>query len=270
MTEDTGMSQVVGRTLNETMLPTPSYMISDEQRESVYEPAEDTFLLLDALEKDAEVLRDRDVSIVVEVGCGSGVVSAFCAQLLQRPACILATDVNFMALKCTKNTAILNAIDLDTVQCDLIVALSDRLRGIVDLLLFNPPYVPTCTKNTAILNAIDLDTVQCDLIVALSDRLRGIVDLLLFNPPYVPTVTTGNDNISRCWAGGASGREVIDRLLKEVPKLLSPTGLMYIIALKANNIPELLTYSSSLKGEVLLQRRCGIEYLYVLKFQRIC
>lgn len=90
---------VVGRTLNETMLPTPSYMISDEQRESVYEPAEDTFLLLDALEKDAEVLRDRDVSIVVEVGCGSGVVSAFCAQLLQRPACILATDVNFMALK---------------------------------------------------------------------------------------------------------------------------------------------------------------------------
>uniref|UniRef100_F1L8S0 Methyltransferase HEMK2 n=1 Tax=Ascaris suum TaxID=6253 RepID=F1L8S0_ASCSU len=208
------------------MLPTPSYMISDEQRESVYEPAEDTFLLLDALEKDAEVLRDRDVSIVVEVGCGSGVVSAFCAQLLQRPACILATDVNFMALK--------------------------------------------CTKNTAILNAIDLDTVQCDLIVALSDRLRGIVDLLLFNPPYVPTVTTGNDNISRCWAGGASGREVIDRLLKEVPKLLSPTGLMYIIALKANNIPELLTYSSSLKGEVLLQRRCGIEYLYVLKFQRIC
>lgn len=217
---------VVGRTLNETMLPTPSYMISDEQRESVYEPAEDTFLLLDALEKDAEVLRDRDVSIVVEVGCGSGVVSAFCAQLLQRPACILATDVNFMALK--------------------------------------------CTKNTAILNAIDLDTVQCDLIVALSDRLRGIVDLLLFNPPYVPTVTTGNDNISRCWAGGASGREVIDRLLKEVPKLLSPTGLMYIIALKANNIPELLTYSSSLKGEVLLQRRCGIEYLYALKFQRIC
>uniref|UniRef100_A0A915B1A7 Methyltransferase HEMK2 n=1 Tax=Parascaris univalens TaxID=6257 RepID=A0A915B1A7_PARUN len=208
------------------MLRTPSYMISDEQRGSVYEPAEDTFLLLDALEKEAEVLRTRDVSIVVEVGCGSGVVSAFCAQLLQRPACIFATDVNFMALK--------------------------------------------CTMNTAILNAVDLNAVQCDLIVALSDRLRGVVDLLLFNPPYVPTVTTGNDSISRCWAGGASGREVVDRLLEEVPELLSPTGLMYIIALKENNIPELLTYSSSLKGEVVLQRRCGIEYLYALKFQRIC
>lgn len=58
-------------------------------------------------------------------------------------------------LQCTKNTAILNAIDLDTVQCDLIVALSDRLRGIVDLLLFNPPYVPTVTTGN--------DNIVCTL-----------------------------------------------------------------------------------------------------------
>lgn len=37
------------------MHPTPLYRITNEQKDSVYEPAEDTFLLLDALEKDAVV-----------------------------------------------------------------------------------------------------------------------------------------------------------------------------------------------------------------------
>ncbi|VDM46132.1 unnamed protein product [Toxocara canis] len=203
----------------------PAYVIGDDQRETVYEPAEDTFLLLDALEKEATLLRERDVNVIVEVGCGSGVVSTFAVQLLDRPVCALATDVNFAALQ--------------------------------------------CTKHTAKLNRVDVDTVMCDLLSALSPRLRGLVDVLLFNPPYVPTMTPATDDASRCWAGGPSGRETLDRLLKEAPDLLSSNGLIYVVALKANNIPQLLEHSQLLKGSVVLERRCGIEYLYVLKFGRL-
>ncbi|KAM4681734.1 methyltransferase N6AMT1 isoform 2-T2 [Amazona ochrocephala] len=80
----------------------------------VYEPAEDTFLLLDALEQDAALLRQ-----------------ARC------------TDINPMAAYCTLETALLNNVHLQPVITDLVKGLSPRLNGKVDLLLFNPPYVVT-------------------------------------------------------------------------------------------------------------------------------
>lgn len=58
------------------MIPTPSLShLKRSDFDKIYEPAEDTFALLDALEQDADRLRgpDRDAqgnlpSIVVEIG----------------------------------------------------------------------------------------------------------------------------------------------------------------------------------------------------------
>ncbi|VDO23230.1 unnamed protein product [Brugia timori] len=125
------------------MHPTPLYHITDEQKDSVYEPAEDTFLLLDALEKDREALEQLEPNVVVEIGSGSGIISVFCQQLLRVPVLTLVTDMNFKALQCTRATAQLNNVAVEAVQCDLLSALDHRLYGLVDVLLFNPPYVPT-------------------------------------------------------------------------------------------------------------------------------
>lgn len=84
--------------------------------------------------------------IVVEVGSGSGVVTTFIQQLLADiPFISLATDLNFYATRCTKRTAEINKVSetVDVVQCDLVSAITKRLQGNVDLLVFNPPYVPT-------------------------------------------------------------------------------------------------------------------------------
>ena len=89
----------------------------------------------------------RDVvkpALILEIGCGSGVVSAFVATLLaSRRAAHFCTDLNSHALRCTRQTAAQNVAEtpLDVVNCDLACAF--RLRGAVDVLLFNPPYVPT-------------------------------------------------------------------------------------------------------------------------------
>ncbi|NWX10320.1 HEMK2 methyltransferase, partial [Caloenas nicobarica] len=127
-------------------LPTPRYdhVGPDGPFGDVYEPAEDTFLLLDALEQDAARLREARVEICLEIGCGSGVVSAFLASsIIGSSALYICTDINPMAAYCTVETALLNNVHLQPVITDLVEGLSPRLNGEVDLLVFNPPYVVT-------------------------------------------------------------------------------------------------------------------------------
>lgn len=61
----------------------------------------------------------------------------------------------------------------------------------------------------------------------------------MFNPPYVPTPASEllGDGISRSWAGGEKGREVLDLLLPQIQHLLSPRGVFYCVLL-SSNIPE--------------------------------
>ncbi|NXK89644.1 HEMK2 methyltransferase, partial [Formicarius rufipectus] len=127
-------------------LPTPWYGHVGPRGSfrDVYEPAEDTFLLLDALEQDAGRLREARIEICLEIGSGSGVVSTFLASsILGSSALYICTDINPMAAYCTRETALLNSVHLQPVITDLVKGLSPRLNGKVDLLLFNPPYVVT-------------------------------------------------------------------------------------------------------------------------------
>ncbi|NXA21726.1 HEMK2 methyltransferase, partial [Ibidorhyncha struthersii] len=127
-------------------LPTPRYdhVGPEGPFGDVYEPAEDTFLLLDALERDAARLREAGVKICLEIGSGSGVVSTFLASsVIGSNALYICTDINPMAAYCTLETALLNNVHLQPVITDLVKGLSPRLNGKVDLLVFNPPYVVT-------------------------------------------------------------------------------------------------------------------------------
>ncbi|KAA8579476.1 hypothetical protein FQN60_006569 [Etheostoma spectabile] len=95
--------------------PTPVYSHAGRgDFRDVYEPAEDSFLLIDALEKDADRL-----------------------QLMR------CTDVNPAAAQCTAKTASCNGVSLQPVNASLAECLLPRLSGKVDVLLFNPPYVVT-------------------------------------------------------------------------------------------------------------------------------
>jgi release factor glutamine methyltransferase len=119
--------------------------------EFVYSPSEDTFLLLDVLASEAPALRAGAPRCALELGPGSGVVIATLATLLcdeDAPAsCVFfAVDINPRACSTTQQSMEIigkGRRRVDVVNGDLLRCMRPRLQGCVDILIFNPPYVPT-------------------------------------------------------------------------------------------------------------------------------
>src|ERR1700759_890276 len=143
------------------MLPTPS--TSNVPFDRVYEPAEDSFLFLDTLSAASEtaflkrrfaITENNGVPFIVEVGVGSGVVLAFVTansrELFGHPEILtLGTDINSFACRAARETisAAVRAHNepdhgslLATINADLAAPFK---RHAIDVLIFNPPYVPT-------------------------------------------------------------------------------------------------------------------------------
>ncbi len=93
--------------------------------EDVYQPAEDTYLLLRAALAEA---RRRDLAL--EIGCGSGFISQ---ELARRVRCLIATDINPHAVRSAR------ARGIEVIRADLFRG----IKGKFDLILFNSPYLPT-------------------------------------------------------------------------------------------------------------------------------
>ena len=229
------------------MLPTPS--TSHVKFDNIYEPAEDSFLLLDTLSSPSETTfltarfkpelsHTRDsphqecyssCPLILEVGSGSGVVLAFitgqaAAILGRRHVLSLGTDVNGFACRATRET-VEAAIRGD------VTAKSDRLSS---------------NSSGGFLGPV---------MANLTGPVRpGIVDVLIFNPPYVPTETLpailepgtctsyerDSHLLSLSYAGGVDGMETTDRLLAEIPTILNrDRGVAYVL-LCAQNTPEVV------------------------------
>jgi release factor glutamine methyltransferase len=91
----------------------------------VYEPCDDTYLLMDAALNEV-----RPADSVLEVGTGCGVIAK---RVAERARCVIATDKNPRAVE----NARLNGVE--AFMGDLFADLDGRF----DLIIFNPPYLPS-------------------------------------------------------------------------------------------------------------------------------
>ncbi|KAK7205899.1 S-adenosyl-L-methionine-dependent methyltransferase [Myxozyma melibiosi] len=128
------------------MFPTPS--TSHVDYDQVYEPSEDSFLFLDLLQEERSFIQERfsdssklGIPTVLELGLGSGIITTFFHNYILPQALFLGTDVNPHACKTALETSRANN---GTRYFDVLrTNIWDGLRpNTVDVLLFNPPYVP--------------------------------------------------------------------------------------------------------------------------------
>jgi len=106
---------------------------NDDHEDDVYPPAEDTYLLLDAALAEAS-----PEDLVLEIGSGRGILSVELAPKVRR---LIVTDINPHAIRVTIDRARASG-----VACTIEFVRADLFRGIsesFDLVLFNPPYLPT-------------------------------------------------------------------------------------------------------------------------------
>jgi release factor glutamine methyltransferase len=99
--------------------------------ESVYPPSEDSFLMIDAI-----ATLPVEGRRVLDVGTGSGVLGLFCAL---RGAQVTVTDVDELALQQTMKAAGVLGLSVEATLSDMF----SNVQGLFDLVLFNPPYLPS-------------------------------------------------------------------------------------------------------------------------------
>jgi len=99
-------------------------------RPDVYDPSDDTFLLIEAV-------RGLPPGRFLEVGTGAGLVAIAAAQAGHR---VTATDLSASALHLAGTNADLNDVEVERVRADLARGL--RVAAF-DVVAFNPPYLPT-------------------------------------------------------------------------------------------------------------------------------
>ncbi len=102
--------------------------IDISENPEVYPPSDDSVLLIESL-----VVRDGER--ILEVGCGSGVVSIHCAV---NGCDVTAVDINPLAVELTRRNAAANGVDIHVSESDVY----ENVDGRFDTIVFNLPYLP--------------------------------------------------------------------------------------------------------------------------------
>ncbi|KAK1748453.1 methyltransferase [Skeletonema marinoi] len=153
----------------------------------VYEPSDDTYLLIDAIGYDVDATEQSEgddgtmlhsnMLQTIEIGCGTGTPTVYLAKRIR----------GIHAIRIAKATAESNGISTEhfqAVQCDLASQLIEKMEGKVDVLIFNPPYVPTP----------DDEVGSSGIEASWADRALPQIARLLAFPNGVAYMVTVDDN----------------------------------------------------------------------------
>lgn len=239
--------------------------------ETVYEPSDDTYLMLDALSWEFDhttcTCIDDNHTCTNVVNCETTSTSASTSANISHVPCHRYHDIQ-STLEIGTGTGV------STVYLAMVLQQQKQQHSCVHIVTDINPNAIQITKQTAIQNNINIENLKmhlCDIATPLLTSHSQNIDVIIFNPPYVPTPDheVGSNGIEASWAGGTDGRMVIDRALPQIAALLSrPHGVAYMITVDDNKPEDIASTMMNEYGIVvqpLLRRRARNEFLSVLK-----
>ncbi len=88
-----------------------------------------------------------------------------------------------------------------------------------------------------------------NLVDDLKSNLQNKVDLLVTNPPFEPSPMedVGKHGAICAWSAGPDGRAIIDRILVELPELMSAHGIGFMCCVQENDVEDIRRQLKKLK-----------------------
>lgn len=133
---------------------------------------------------------ERGSARVLDLCCGSGCIALSIAH--ERPlSSVVATDISAQAVALAEDNVIRLGLEdrVDVLECDLATGLEECDEGTFDLVISNPPYIPTAE------------------LAELPEEVSGFEPHLALD-------------------GGADGLDVFRRIVEIAPRLLVPGGML--------------------------------------------
>jgi len=191
----------------------------------VYLPSDDTYLMLDALEQEI-IKQNKTYNRAIELGSGNAFLSLAIYNNITE---ISATDINPIAIDYLLNVKEkYNLEKMKILYSNLFESIDPKDK--YDLIVFNPPYVPT-----------EELTEDNDL-----DEING----------YNLAVN-----------GGENGRKIIDKFIEQLPKHLNEKGDCFLLVSSLNNPLEVIENlkQKNLNAKIIDSKKLFFEELFVLK-----
>ena len=132
------------------------------------------------------------------------------------------------------------------------------------------PYAIRCAKKNAEINGVadKVEFLLGDLFEPI--KPKGIFDLIIFNAPYLPSeIGEEKSWIGKAWAGGKTGRKVIDRFISGAPNFLRRNGRIMLVQSSLSNVNESLDAFNKLglNAKVIAETKVPFEKIVLIEAQ---
>ena len=107
-------------------------------------------------------------------------------------------------------------------------------------------------------NGVKIKVIQSDLF----EKIKEKFDIIVFNPPYLPV-----DEKDKTYSGGESGRDVIERVLKQAKRHLNENGIVFLTISSLTGEKEVIELfrEHGMKAEVIARKKVPWEELMVIE-----